>query len=377
MTPSAAAPPPAFSMPLLREAALSDFPAIAALERANGLKSRSYAEWSRFWTENPVYRSLGKACPIGWVLEDEDTGRIVGTLSNVPLPYTFQGQTLLAATGRGWAVDPAYRAFAPMLLDEYINQNADVLLSTTVNGLAEASHTTFEQTRVPVGDWAHAAFRIIDYFGFAKVALRLKNLPQWLSPIAAAGLWIKDRLARTAPLPEKARGVPVDASREFGRSFDDFWMELRAAKVGRLLGVRSREVLEWHFGAYSQSQRLRILTVNRPGGGMSAYCVLVRTDHAGTGLKRMRLADYQTLDPTLSAALIHMAIEVCREEGVHVLELVGCGLPALKDWEAVMPYRRALPAWCYFFHSTDDSLMGVLRDPSAWEPSTFDGDSSI
>ncbi len=377
MMSSTAAAPSMTSMPLLREATLNDYEAIVALEQANGLKPRSREEWSRFWTENPLYPALAGACPIGWVLEDEETGRIVGTLSNVPLPYTFRGRQILAATGRGWAVDPAYRVFAPLLLDEYIHQNADVLLSTTVNGLAEASHTICEQSRVPVGDWARAAFRVTNYNGFAKVALRLKNVPGVLSPLAAAALWIRDRLGRRAALPANPSGWTVTRSREFTEAFDEFWIDLQKAKAGKLLGVRTQAVLAWHFGAKAKSGGLRVLTANGSDGRMAGYAILVRSDHQESGLKRMRVADFQSLDPGSNPALIQAAVEVCREDGVHALELVGCGLPAFKEWEAILPYRRALPAWCNFFHSNDPALMASLHNPEAWEPSSFDGDSSL
>lgn len=372
MSTAAAAAAPLFSMPLLREATLDDYAAIAALERAHGLKSRSREEWARFWVGNPAHRGT---VPIGWVLEDETTGRVVGTLSNVPLPYTWNGRALLAATGRGWAVEPAFRAFAPLLLDEYINQNADVLLSTTVNGLAEASHTVREQTRVPVGDWSQAAFRVVRYGGFARVALRLKKVPEWLAPLAAAGLWIKDRLSGGS-LPAQSGELTVRIATEFGPAFDAFWAELETAKRGKLLGVRSRAVLEWHFGARLAGGQARVVTAELDGR-LCGYAVLARSDHPSSGLTRLRVADCQVLDPRAMAALIRKSVEVCRADGVHVLELVGCGLPALQAWEAVMPYRRALPAWCYFFHSNDERLMESLGDAAAWEPSSFDGDSSL
>jgi hypothetical protein len=370
-------PPAIAAMPALREASFEDYDAIAALERRNGLKSRSREDWMRFWTENPVYRSLGSAFPIGWVLEDEESGQVVGTLSNVPLPYTLNGRHILAATGRGWAVDPAYRAFAPLLLDEYFNQNADLLLSTTVNGLAEASHTICEQTRVPVGDWSRSCYRIVDYGGFARAALRIKKLSRVLTPFATVALWAKDRVTG-GKLPPRPRAVAVVAGYAFGGAFDAFWKELQAAKAGKLLGVRTREVLQWHFGVQMKAKRARVLTVSRDNR-LAAYAVLVRSDHRESGLTRMRLADFQSLsnNPDDTAALIHKAMDICREDSVDAFEIAGSGLPELRAWEAIAPYRRALPAWCYFFHSNDETLMQTLQTPAVWEPSTFDGDSSI
>lgn len=372
-----------YSMPIVREATLADYEAIAALEQANGLRTRSREEWASMWTANPAYREVGMVWPLGWVLEDERTGRLVGTLSNIPLAYVFQGHKLMAATGRGWAVDPEFRAFAPLLLDEYINQSTDLLLSTTVNGLAEASHSICEQTKVPVGDWAHAAFAITGYLGFAEAALRIRRapLPGLLRFAAGPALWLKDRLAspfgRILRSP-RSHGVTVLCGTGFDSGFDLFWAELQAVKRNKLLGVRSREVLEWHFAAAMRQNRLRVLSVEK-NGRMIAYAILQQVDHAASGLKRMRVADFQCLsdDPAIASAILRRACSVCRESGVHALEIVGCGLPGHEVLESAMPHRRALPAWCYFYHSNDPGLMRELSSPAAWEPSSFDGDSSL
>lgn len=360
------------SIPETRVASLDDYEAIAALERANGLKSRPKGNWVRMWQGNPAYHA---GFPVGWVLEDEETGKLTGTISNIPLAYTLQGRQILAATGRGWAVDPSARAFAPLLFDEYLNQPVDLLLSTTVNGLAEASHTICEQTRVPVGDWTQAAFRITNYAGFAGSALRIKGLPGALRLPVAGGLWMKDLVAGAA-VP--ASNVPVMRSADFGAEFDAFWESLVVLKWNRLMAVRSRAALRWHFGPAIDCGAVRVLHVAE-AGRMLGYCVLLRCDHEASGLRRYRVADAQWLtdDPKVPDALVQAAIETAAGDGVHVLETVGLGLPRMDAFERVAPYRRALPAWSYFYHSNDPALMDALSAPSVWEPSSFDGDSSI
>jgi len=371
------------AMPVVREATFADHEAISALEAANGLKSRTRDHWAAMWTSNPVYREIGLVWPLGWVLEDERTGRLVGTLSNIPLPYMFRGQPVLAATGRGWAVEPEYRGYAPLLLDEYINQSADLLLSTTVNGLAEASHAICEQSRVPVGDWSHAAFAVTSYAGFAEAALRIRKTPApaLLSGVAGPALWLRDRTVlamRGGGIRSRTNGITVTCGTGFDSGFDLFWAELQARKQDKLLGVRTREVLEWHFGAAIQQDRLRVLSVEKQDR-LIAYAILQRADHSSSGLKRMRVVDYQCLsdDKRVPAAILRRASALCLESGVHALEIVGCGLPAFDVLEHAMPHRRELPAWCYYYHSNDPALMRELASPSAWEPSSFDGDSSI
>lgn len=362
------------AIPATREASFDDYAAIAELERANGLKSRPKAHWIRMWQGNPAYHA---GFPMGWVMEDEDTGKITGTISNIPLAYTLQGRSVLAATGRGWAVDPSVRAFAPLLFDEYLNQPVDLLLSTTVNGLAEASHTICEQTRVPVGDWTQAAFRITNYSGFAASALRIKGLPELLRLPVACGLWAKDRVAGAA-MPKAPSNTPVELHSDFSEAFDRFWEELVALKWNKLLAVRSRAALRWHFGPAIDSGAVRVLQVVE-AGRMLGYCVLLRCDHEASGLLRYRVADAQWLtgDPRVAAALTHAAVETAVNDGVHVLETVGLNIPQTASFQQAAGYRRKLPAWSYFYHSNDAALMDALSAPSVWEPSSFDGDSSI
>src|SRR5258708_529233 len=76
--------------PLLRLALFDDYDQISALEAANGLAIKSREEWLHLWRENPAYLQL-PGWPIGWVLEDED-GRIVGVLENVPCLSPFCGR---------------------------------------------------------------------------------------------------------------------------------------------------------------------------------------------------------------------------------------------------------------------------------------------
>jgi hypothetical protein len=45
----------------------------------------------------------------------------------------------------------------------------------------------------------------------------------------------------------------------------------------------------------------------------------------------------------------------------------------------IAPHQRELPCWLYFYKSNkkDLQLAEQLRDPAAWDPSSFDGDGSL
>src|SRR5205814_2145577 len=185
----------------LREAGFEDHPQIALLESRYGLESKSYEDWRHLWLGNPLYREMQPGWPIGWVLEDEN-GRIVGSMSNIPLPYEFEGTRVLAATGRAWAAEPAFRSASLLLLEHLIHQDRiDVYVNNTVSAEASAAVDALDCSPVPVGQWNEAAFWITNHQGFFEDILVRKcgALAKPLSyPIAAAAC-LKDWLTGKNP----------------------------------------------------------------------------------------------------------------------------------------------------------------------------------
>jgi hypothetical protein len=92
------------------------------------------------------------------------------------------------------------------------------------------------------------------------------------------------------------------------------------------------------------------------------------------GLKRVQLVDYQTLDDHSAplAAMLWRELEICRREGVHILEDVGCSVD-----EAAAPRRRQLQSWRYYYKASDAALRDKLKNPASWRPSMFEGDSTL
>ena len=362
----------------LREAGFDDYEQIIRLESGQNLRARSREEWSRLWLENPLYKQLGPAWPIGWVLEDGEH-KIVGTIGNVPIPYVFQGRKLTVAAGRAWAVDEQYRSMALMLMDTYFSQqNVDVFLNTTVNALAAEAFGVFGSTPVPAGDWSAASYWVTGYAGFAKTALTVKKLPlpRVLCHPAAAALRVKD-LATVKRLPAAPRDIVVERADRFDEEFDAFWERLESHRQV-LMGVRNRAVLEWHFGASLKRGDVWLLTVPA-GTTLAAYAIFQRRDEPKTGLKRIRLVDFQALsrESDCLRAILSEALRLARREGVHVLEKVGRDVADTRLVDEFAPYRRRLPAWPFFFYAPDQELQVKLQAASAWLPSSFDGDASL
>jgi hypothetical protein len=204
-------------------------------------------------------------------------------------------------------------------------------------------------------------------------------MPVLLATPAAAALRLRDALAAD-PLPGAplSSGDVVEEAHAFDPRFDDFWAELVRQNLDRLLAVRDRPTLSWHFAGPLRDGRACILTASR-NGLLRAYCVLKRQDHPPSGLRRMRLADYQTLQPeeNLLPALLRTALRRCASGGIHTLELLGVGLPRMRGLDRSAPHRRKLPAWPFYYKATDPSLDADLKDSAVWDPSAFDGDATL
>ncbi len=376
------APIPRLQKPLkLREVRFDDYHQIAALTAKFQLHTESYPGWTHLWINNPAYREIKDRFPIGWVLENSDGG-ISGYLGNIPLNYELDGKRLLAATTRAWVVDTAYRTYSPLLLGTYFKQpNVDLFMNTTVNSQAAPAYSIFEGVRVPVGSWDRTLFWITNPQGFTESFLRKKGwaIAKQLSYPFSAGVFLRNRL-KGRRFQENGSNITVQPSTSFDERFDAFWAALRKEKSNLLLAVRSREVLEWHF-KFALLQNAAWIYEVEGNSGLAAYAVFLRQDNPEAGLTRVRLADFQCLEqesaPGMLTAMLQTAIDRCREESIHMLELIGLAPHLEKEVERASPHRRPLPNWVYFYKANDPALAERLKNPAVWEPSLFDGDSSL
>jgi hypothetical protein len=363
--------------PNLRPARLEDYPAIQRLIAEHRLEATPPEDWSRLWLNNPLWPRLADRWPVGWVLED-DAGRVVGTLSNVPTRYRLGGRELICANGRFWVVAADYRGYALWLMDEYFNQpGVDLFINTTVQTLAAGAFAVLS-ARVPAGDWMTAAYFVTGYRDFGRRALEKLRLPDisLLSLPAAAAAWLRDALF--APhIPAAPTGYEVAATDGFDGRFDAFWEELLAHKPTTLLAARDARTLAWHYAGPLRRGRLWVYTASR-GGQLRAYCVVKRQDF-GQGLRRLRVTDYQTLEPgvDLLPGLLRPILRRASAEGYAVLEHFGCGLPKMAGFDRLAPYRRRTDCWEYYYKAADPALEVTLASADAWDPSVYDGDASF
>jgi hypothetical protein len=365
--------------PKLREASFEDHPQIAALQVANGLEAKTYEEWKHLWISNPAYTEFQATLPIGWVLEVEDK-QLVGYLGNIPLLYELKGQRVLASVAHSWAVDESYRGYSLSLLERYFSQKkVELFLNATVGPAAAEAFAVFESLPVPVGEWDCSAFWITHYQGFLASWLAMKGLPlaRTFSYVLSVGPFLKDTLAKRRSRRYE-NGLEVRRCTQFDDRFDVFWEALRKANPHVLQAVRTREMLEWHFRYALHNNRAWIVTIGQ-GSVILAYGIFFRHDNPAVGLKRMRLVDFQTLDgnTALLAPMLSWALEGCRNEGIDMLESIGFRTDKGRVIKDIVPYKRKLPSWLYFYKTANENLAAMLRDPNAWDPSQFDGDASL
>ena len=155
---------------------------------------------------------------------------------------------------------------------------------------------------------------------------------------------------------------------------------------GLLRELRSRDDVEVQTRSFGRSDRLStlardsvwILTMSR-GSRLAAYAIFDRQDNIAYGLKRVRLVDFQALrgyEKALPSALCWM-LHKCRDEGIHIVENVGCWLNRAGLPNVPAPYHRTLPSWMFYYNSGDKILSDTLQSPEMWAPSSFDGDASL
>ena len=369
--------PPA-TRPHVRPTRFDDYEQIVRLELEAALHCGASLpdDWRMLWQGNPLWPQLGERWPIGWVLETA-ANEIVGSMGSIPLLYRFRGDQLVAASGRGWVVAPEYRGFALWLLEERFDQpGVDLFMDTTINPKALEAFDEFSN-RVPTGDWETVAYFITGYRAFATRALQKLNAPlaRALAPAAGAALRLKDAISRKK-VPSAPVSFEIEATDRFDSRFDTFWGELVRQNPDTLLASRDSATLSWHFSVPMRTGRLWILTASR-NRQLRAYCIFKRQD-TGQDVRRMRLVDYQTIEPERDplAELLSVALRRCVAEDVSTLDKPGAGLVKMRTFDELAPYRRR-QSWPFFYRAVDAPLAVALRQPNFWDPSEYDGDASI
>ncbi len=381
-TARAANPGPGRS-PRLRDVRLEDYAQLASLTSPYRFATSVWTEeqWRYVWLNNPVYMGLGRDFPIGWVLEADK--RIVGHVGHVPLFFQFDRQRLLISNGYTYVVEPEYRGYAPLLLDQYMNQKGvDVVLGHQVNLNSLPSHLGLGAQPAPVGAWDQKAVWIVSYQELIADWLGRKSLPAagLLSYPAALALSTKDTWNRMLLRRRARRESGIEMCAAFDERFDDFWEELCAEYPRKFLAWRTRADLEWRFHFALREKRIWIATFSQ-GGRLRAYAIflLQKNCEPQDRIRRLIVADFQSLDrdDSVYCAMLRAALERSRKSGIHLLVTMGISASGT-DMSVMAPHRGPLPRHSTsLFKARDPKLSRALESPQAWCPSLYDGDSSL
>lgn len=358
----------------IKEASLDDYEKIAGVTLGSGLGIKVREEWKHVWTGNPV-RKKYPDWPIGWVVRDRE--KIVGYLGNIPLSYRFKGREILGSGLQGFALEPSHRGLGLLLLNRLLEfaPQVEYFVGSSANANSAPVLDRIGISRVPVGDWQNSSFWITNYDGFVASAISKKGLPNFMVGAGSAALKAYNKISKPVWPSQKhelLRHSTLDDR------FDVFWEDLQCAYPNRFLANRSRESLQWHF-KFSLEQKRTWIVTHEVGSRVVAYGIFQRQDYREINLQRVRLIDYQSLPgyEDVLSSILGWALNESRGQGIHMLEAFGFRPEKQQIIDKLAPHRRRLNAWGYFHKIASAELERELQDCNVWDPSQYDGDSSL
>jgi hypothetical protein len=359
-----------------REVRFSDFESVATLRERGGLPKDNQENWCRLWQQNPAMAVANSQLSMGWVLETAQG--IVGYQGSVPLLYRFGGRTLVAVTGTGLVIEPAYRARSIGLLASFYRQRGvDLFLMTfaiaSVTKLAKALHAK----ALAQHDYDKALFWVLDVRQFTKALAAKFGLGYGM---AAVGTFLlrADTLRRGPGrhLTNKF-GVTEIEVKDIGDEFQALWQR-KLTETPRLLADRSPDSLRWHFTIPGSSSTAAVLCCHR-FERLVGYAIVQHTIDRETGMRRSMLADIlvEQDDSSVTETLLEAAYSNAVASGGHLFEVVG--LPRhirqiLMRWN---PYVRKYPTDPLIYKTADEALDRTLADENIWYAGALDGDTTL
>lgn len=358
-----------------REVVFSDFTGIIDLLIRNKM-GRSLESLKHLWEHNPVFLAQEK-WPIGWVIENTEK-QITGFLANIPVEYYFKGKNILAAVASTWVVDMEYRKFSMSLVKNYFKQNKpELFIDASANEIAsKVFERFFKAKRIPVFSYDTVLFWIMDYKRFAEAAVsRCKKLiiiKHFINVFA----YIANAISKNKNYVKNPK-YDICCIENFDERFDVFWERLKNKRPA-LLCYRDMKSLSWHF-KYALLKKKAWIFVVEKNHEIVSYSVFIRQDNSGIGLKRMRLADFQSLEDDLFVLrdMVSFAIAKCRSNDVCLLEIFGLDFKKISILKKLYPFSRKLKNPPFFYKTRNIGLAKELEGQEIWDPVLYDGDVSL
>jgi hypothetical protein len=361
-----------------REVRFSDFESVARLKERGGLAKDNPENWRRLWQENPAMATAKSQLSMGWVLETAQG--IVGYQGNVPVLYQLGGRTLVAATGAGLAIEPAYRARCIGLLASFYRQrDVDLFVITHTTASVVAQSKALHAKALPQSDYDKVLFWVLDVRQFAKVLAAKFGLGSGMEAVGTflASSALRVDAPRRGPRRHRKFGITKIEVKDIGSDFQALWQR-KLTEPPRLLADRSPASLRWHFTLPGSSSTVAVLCCHR-FERLAGYAIVLHPIDRDTGLRRAMLADIlvEQDDPGVTETLLEAAYSNAVASGGHLFEVVG--LPQhvrqiLMRWN---PYVRTHPTDPLIYKTTDEALARTLADDNAWYAGPFDGDATL
>ncbi len=364
----------------LREAAFSDFEAITALKRRGGIVIDPHENWKRLWVRNPALDRM-KGLAIGWVLEAQ--GKIVGYLGNVALLYRYTERTLTAVSGTGFVVDPEYRAMSLSLDSAFYRQKEiDLRLATTAIESVAKLAVAFGSTQLPQPDFDVVLFWVLQPYPFAQAVAKKLELAPSLSAVGTvlASIVVQsDKVLRRRWPSQCNNGLEIEeiSVSDIGEEFQEFW-EGKVRERPRLLADRSAATLRWHFDVPGYRGTVQVLCCRR-NRKLVGYVVIRNDVDRPDALRASTIGDLLAKDDDeeIVRALFLASFEIARRAKSHILEVMGFPGDIRRVLSGSRPYMRRLPAYPFYYRTSDPALQQALSEPAAWYACAYDGDRTL
>ncbi|CAA6605216.1 hypothetical protein MTBLM1_50042 [Rhodospirillaceae bacterium LM-1] len=328
------------------------------------------AHWKRIWIDNPALGQGGEKLPLGVVLEDE-AGRIQGFFGNVARIYRLKDRRLIAGCATQWGVAKDWRTETRRLAKAYCDQpGADLLLVTTAKRAASRLFVENDYVAVPQPHLDKVLYWITDANGFLASAFKRKNWPPELAWLGAPFLSVVSAFKRKA----KARHAVLRLGLvDLGPAADALF-EAKAGRGDCLLAERDAKTQGW---SYARPEETDILFVAAPDGSYLGQLSLMRDDAPAIGLKRRKVIDLMVLndDASVVDSLLAEALRICRNEGDHVLEVVGLPMALRSRFLKLGAMERAFISWPAYVKVLTPGI--DLSAESLWHLTGYDGDATL
>ena len=149
---------------------------------------------------------------------------------------------------------------------------------------------------------------------------------------------------------------------QFDDRFDLFWARM-VSQTERLMAVRDKRALNWHFKDYIDSGKLRVVVAYDSEGAIQGYAALVQDTGQGSYL----------LD-----VLMQRSLQLAFQENIDILEAHGFSQNTRLFLQRWKPLKRKLKIWPFYYKTARGSNLNIsTQSIEQWDPCLYDGDGLL